>query len=73
MCLLPAGRGFIGSHLVDALVARGHRVRVLDLLIPQVHSAGAPQYINSEAEFIQGDVCDAGIVQREYVTERKWP
>lgn len=62
--LVTGGAGFIGSHLTDALVARGHRVRVLDLLVPQVHSNGAPQYLPSEAEFIHGDVCDPRTVER---------
>ena len=56
--LVTGGAGFIGSHLVDALVERGHRVRVLDALVSQVHSDGAPRYLNPAAEFIQGDVCD---------------
>ena len=37
--LITGGAGFIGSHLADDLIARGHRVRALDSLSPQVHGA----------------------------------
>ncbi|MFN0277445.1 MAG: SDR family NAD(P)-dependent oxidoreductase [Pyrinomonadaceae bacterium] len=60
--LVTGGAGFIGSHLVDALVAQGHRVRILDSLVEQVHGASAPPHLNHGAEFIQGDVCDAEAV-----------
>ncbi len=56
--LVTGGAGFIGSHIVDALVARGHHVRVLDALVPQVHGSGAtePKYLPKSVEFIRGDV-----------------
>jgi len=61
--LVTGGAGFIGSHLVDALVDRGHRVRVLDALVSQVHGDNAaPQHVNPAAEFVQGDVCDRATV-----------
>ncbi len=62
MALVTGGAGFIGSHLADALVANGRRVRVLDDLLPQAHPTGEPRFVPKEAEFIHGDVRDPGTV-----------
>ena len=56
--LITGGAGFIGSHLADELLDNGYEVRVLDSLSEQVHGPNAqrPDYLNSEVEFIKGDV-----------------
>ena len=61
--LVTGGAGFIGSHLVDALVDAGHRVRILDSLVEQVHGDAVPSHLNKQAEFVRGDVCDADAVR----------
>jgi dTDP-L-rhamnose 4-epimerase len=59
--LVTGGDGFIGSHVVDALIAGGHDVRVLDNLHPAAHAA-APGYRNPHADYRDGDVRDAADV-----------
>ncbi len=62
--LVTGGAGFIGSHLVDRLLAAGHEVRILDALVPQVHPDGRPDYLADDAELLVGDVRDADAVGR---------
>jgi UDP-glucose 4-epimerase len=52
-CLVTGGAGFIGSHLVDALIARGEEVLVIDNL-----STGKKEYLNPEAKFFEVDLRD---------------
>ena len=53
-CLVTGGAGFIGSHLVDALVQLGARVVVIDDL-----SGGDRRNLNPAAEFVAGSILDA--------------
>lgn len=57
--LVTGGAGFIGSHLVDELVKRGYKVRVLDIFEEQVHQGKRPDYLNKKCEYIKGDVRSA--------------
>jgi dTDP-L-rhamnose 4-epimerase len=62
--LVTGGAGFVGSHLVDALLARGERVCVLDSLDPLSHPGGVPEHLAAEAELITGDLRDRRLTER---------
>ncbi len=60
--LVTGGAGFIGSHLVEALVRRGDHVRVLDnFATGKVENLVA---IADDIELLSGDVCDEAAVKR---------
>lgn len=54
--LVTGGAGFVGSHVVDALLKQGHAIRIYDNLTPQVHPDGMPEYLSRDVEFIRGDM-----------------
>jgi dTDP-L-rhamnose 4-epimerase len=60
--LVTGGAGFVGSHVVDALVEEGASVRVLDSLHPAAH-AGEPDYLNPDARYLFGDLRDSPLVE----------
>ena len=63
--LITGGAGFIGRFVSDELLRRGHRVRVLDSLIEQVHGgAGRPASLSPDVELIEADVRDGDAVAR---------
>ena len=62
--LVTGGAGFIGSHTVDALLEKGHEVRILDNLQKPVHLKGKPEWIPGDAEFVLGDVRDKAMWEK---------
>lgn len=63
--LVTGGAGFIGSHLVDAFLADGHSVAIVDNL-----STGTRENINSAAHFYEADIRDADAVDAIFARER---
>jgi UDP-glucuronate 4-epimerase len=56
--LVTGGAGFIGSHLAEALLARGDRVRILDNLDPTYDPAIKRRNVPTGAAFVEGDLLD---------------
>ncbi|MFW6059900.1 MAG: NAD-dependent epimerase/dehydratase family protein, partial [Phycisphaeraceae bacterium] len=68
--LITGGAGFIGSHVADALLAAGYRVRALDSLEAQVHGESNgdparrwPAHLAPSVERVVGDICDPNLVR----------
>jgi dTDP-L-rhamnose 4-epimerase len=63
--LITGGAGFIGRQVTSELLRRGHRVRILDSLLAQVHGTiERPDDLDAEAELIVGDIRDGDAVAR---------
>jgi dTDP-L-rhamnose 4-epimerase len=68
--LITGGAGFIGTRLAKRLVSAGHRVTVLDALIPQVHGADPVESspllrsLDGIAEVIRGSVTSTDDIRR---------
>lgn len=63
--LVSGGAGFIGSHIVDAYLAAGHSVAVIDNL-----STGMQKNVNPKARFYKADITDAPEVKKIFQAEQ---
>jgi len=63
--LVTGGAGFIGSHIVDALVEAGHEVSIVDNL-----TTGKLANVHPSARFYEADIRDAEALERVIAAER---
>ncbi|MDX1998775.1 MAG: NAD-dependent epimerase/dehydratase family protein [Thermoanaerobaculia bacterium] len=63
--LVTGGAGFLGSHVAEELLARGHRVVVLDDL-----SGGFADHVPASAELVVGSILDAALVETLFARHR---
>jgi dTDP-L-rhamnose 4-epimerase len=60
--LVTGGAGFIGGHIVTAMIDSGHEVRVVDSLLPAAWGDSTPS-VDQRADFVLGDVRDAATMR----------
>lgn len=58
---VTGGAGFIGSHVVEALLAEGHRVRIVDNF-----RTGRREFLDPAAEVFEGDILDTELLLRAF-------
>ncbi len=63
--IVTGGAGFIGSHIVDAYIAAGHSVAIIDNL-----STGSKANLNPKARFYEADILDAQELNRIFALEK---
>lgn len=61
LTMVTGGAGFIGSHLTDALIEHGWRVRVIDNF-----ATGRREYVNPAAELIEADIRDLAFIAKAF-------
>lgn len=63
--IVTGGAGFIGSHIVDGYIARGHKVAVIDNLL-----TGFRKNLNPKAKFYKADIRDQSMMEKIFRSER---